>query len=189
MKPIRQSFYLEDLLVESLHVYEGLCRDLLIQYKELCDEALYPVFLFSHISYLRKKYDGYVLVGMPSSEKASRKRGFSHVEQMFQVLGMPMITLFEKEEMEEQKHATKEQRYQVRSHIHLQKQVKLPDAPILLVDDVCTTGNTLLAAAYLIQNHAYPVRALVYSCHASYVEKRRCKLIEFIDRQRYTQHK
>lgn len=187
MKKARRSFQIEGLAIESLYVYEGLCRELLIQYKELLDEALYPVFLLHDIKYLRKKYRKYTLVSMPSSKRALDKRGFHHVEQMFGILGLPMVSLFQKEEMEEQKHASIEERKAVRSHIHLLPEVSIPQGPLLLVDDVCTTGNTLLAAYELLKEHSYPVRALVFSCHASYVEIRRWKFVEFLWGRRYTQ--
>lgn len=166
------TFLLEDMPCESLYVYDGIVKEMLIQYKELMDEALFPLFLYPYLSYIRKKYRGYTLVIAPSSLSALEKRGFSHVDKMFGVLGMDMVSIFEKDEFE-QKHKSLYQRQEIEKHVHLTKE--LPNTPLLLVDDVCTTGSTLLAMYHQIHNHKYPVKALVCCCHAKYVEIRRWK--------------
>lgn len=108
----------------------------------------------------------------PSSFSALSKRGFSHVEKMFGILGMKMISPFVKDEVE-QKHKSQIERKEIEKYIHLVED--LPNSPLLLVDDICTTGSTLLAMYHQLQNHRYPVKALVCCCHAKYVEIRRWK--------------
>ena len=175
MKLAGITFSLDELRCESLYVYEGVVKDMLLQYKELMDEALYTVFLYPFMSYIRKKYRGYTLVIAPSSENAIKRRGFSHVEKMFSVLGMPMVYPFMKDDVE-QKHRSIKQRHLVKKDLRIVD--RLPDTPLLLVDDICTTGSTLSAMYEQIKNHKYPIRALVCSCHAKYVEIRRWKLFE-----------
>ncbi|MBQ7891159.1 MAG: hypothetical protein IJ359_03290 [Erysipelotrichaceae bacterium] len=172
MSIVGHSFKLETLSCESVYVYDGIMKDMLVQYKELMDEALFPVFLYPFITYIRKKYKGYTLVIVPSSNSALSKRGFSHVEKMFGIMDMKMISCFVKDEVE-QKHKSQIERKEIENHIHLVG--TLPNTPLLLIDDVCTTGSTLLAMYHQVQNHPYPVKALVCCCHAKYVEIRRWK--------------
>ena len=165
-------FVLDTLSCESLYVYEGIVKDMLVQYKELMDEALYPLFLYPWIRYIRKKYRGYTLVLAPSSLLAYKRRGFSHVEKMFSVLGMDMVCPFMKDEVE-QKHRSMSNRSRIYDEIHLVDDV--PNTPLLLVDDICTTGSTLQAMYQKLKKHPYPVKGLVCCCHAKYVEIRRWK--------------
>ena len=76
MSIVGHSFKLETLSCESVYVYYGIMKDMLVQYKELMDEALFPVFLYPFITYIRRKYRGYTLVIAPSSNSALSKRGF-----------------------------------------------------------------------------------------------------------------
>lgn len=184
MKSCYQCFKLDDLSCEGFYVYDGLVKDMLLQYKEFMDEALYPVFLFPYIRYLCHKYQGYTLVILPSSASAYRRRGFSHVEKMFSILGMSMICPFVKDEVE-QKHRSVLERRNIKEFIHLVED--LPSTPLLLVDDMCTTGSTLLAAYNLIKNHPYKLHAVVCCYHAKYVEIRRWKRFVNCLWQIYTQ--
>lgn len=178
------TFSLGGLSCESLYVYEGVVKDILIQYKELMDEALYPVFLYPYIQYLRKKYKGYSLVVVPSSDSAYKRRGFSHVEKMFGVLGLPIVNVFSKDEIV-QKKVTFKERTKIQGHIHMDG--KIPQTPLLIVDDMCTTGSTLLAVYEHLKEHPYPVKALTFCCHAKYVEIRRWKRLVIWLWELYTQ--
>ena len=49
-------FFLKDLSCVGWYVYDGMAKDVLLQYKEFMDEALFPIFLYPYRQYLRKKY-------------------------------------------------------------------------------------------------------------------------------------
>ena len=170
LKSCYNRFMVQDLSCVGWYVYDGMVKDVLLQYKEFMDEALFPVFLYPYIQYIRKRYQGYTLVILPSSEKAYQRRGFSHVEKMFSVLGMHMISPFVKDNVEQKYRSVKEREY-----IDMHLVDSLPRTPLLLVDDMCTTGSTLLAAYNLVKNHPYKVEAMVCCYHAKYVEIRRWK--------------
>ena len=177
-------FSIQDLSCIGFYVYDDVVKDMLLQYKEFMDEALYPVFMYPYIRYLRNKYRGYTLVVLPSSDSAYRRRGFSHVEKMFSILGMKMVCPFVKDEVE-QKHRSVQERKSIVEYIHLVGE--LPNTPLLLVDDMCTTGSTLLACYKLLQNHPFRIEALVCCYHAKYVEIRRWKKFVNCLWQIYTQ--
>jgi len=154
---------LEDLKCEILYLYNDAFSSYLLQYKELYDEALYPLFLAADSARLRKKYGNYTLVCPPSSEKKLAERGFHHVEKMFSVLALPIVMPFEKVDEYSQKTGGRKARKNVVSHIRRKQGVTLPDTPLLLVDDVLTTGSTLLSCYHLLQPFSREVRALAVS--------------------------
>ena len=62
---------------------------------------------------------------------------------------MNYVLIYKKKDIK-QSSATKSQRSQIKNVLSLKQLYPLPKKKILLVDDVCTTGSTLLAAKPLI---------------------------------------
>lgn len=162
--------YLKDLKCRILYEYNDAFSALLIQYKELCDEALYPVFLSPDAEKLQRRYRGYTLVCPPSSFKKRRERGFDHVEKMFSVLSLPILSPFYKVDDFSQKKGGKIARQHVGTHIRLQQDAQLPESPILLIDDVVTSGNTLLSCYELLKKEGREIEALCVSGSHTYFE-------------------
>ncbi|MBR0385359.1 MAG: hypothetical protein IJI05_02280, partial [Erysipelotrichaceae bacterium] len=94
---------IDGIRVDSLFVYEGLIREMIIQYKELSDEALFPAFMYPYIRELRKRYRGYTIVSIPSSAANNEKRGFKAVDKMYEILDLPGVEMFEKKDDYDQK--------------------------------------------------------------------------------------
>ena len=129
----------------ALYAYEGGFSECLLQYKELCDEALKPVFLMQDRNRLRRMYKGRTLVLLPSSEEKQASRGFSHLAGMFECLGLPMLEPFEKTDPVSQKKRSRTERTAMVSGIRLKSGVRIPEK-IVLADDVITTGSTMKGA-------------------------------------------
>ena len=163
MKYQKHKFKLDDLSVESFCVYDDIVKDMLIQYKELWDEALYPVFFYSIKRHIEKKYHNYSLVMIPSSSKKVEQRGFDHLSRMLEVVNLNRYEVFRKN-FHEQKHLSFEERMKNRDTM-LTQISEIPNTPILLVDDMCTTGSSLLAAYQVLKSHKYPVKALTFCYH------------------------
>ena len=145
-----------NLVPEILYKYNSTGSACLRQFKESGDEALKDVFLYRDRNRLKRKYRGWTLLLMPSTEKKRRQRGFSHLEEMYGSLGLPMLECFEKTEDTEQKGLDYEERQYI--GIRLKDQA-LPER-IVLADDVITTGATLRSALACIDRKKHRIRVL-----------------------------
>ena len=96
-----------------------------------------------------------VVVPVPASPKALRRRGFDHglelAESVAERLGLPCEPLLDRPRAKDQRDLTGAQRasnmqgrFKIATAIACARQ---PPRAVLLVDDVCTTGSTLFAAA------------------------------------------
>ena len=106
----------------GLYEYNDAFSSCLIQFKELGDEALKDVFLYPDCARLKRMYHGRTLLLLPSAAEKLEARGFSHLWEMFESIGLPMLEPFVK-----------------RDTVHLPKRV-------VLADDVITSGSTMKGA-------------------------------------------
>lgn len=137
------NFIFDGVETYCLYPYCEGFKKLLLQYKELYDEKLYSVFLFEDLKKLRKKYKGYTIVFVPSSEENYKRRGFDHLELIFKELKLPILKLFYKDGNHNQNNLNFEKRKEITKHIFALN-IDLPKK-ILLVDDVITSGSSLRA--------------------------------------------
>lgn len=144
-KRIEKRFRFEGHDAFALYAYAGGFSECLLQYKELCDEALKPVFLYPDRGLLRRMYHGRTLLLLPSSKEKEAYRGFSHLAGMFEGLDLPMMEPFEKTENISQKNRSREERAVMASAIRLKPGVRIPKK-VVLADDVITTGSTMKGA-------------------------------------------
>ena len=144
-KRIEQRYRFEGHDAFVLYAYEGGFSECLLQYKELCDEALKPAFLMPDRTLLRRMYRGRTLLLLPSSEENRTFRGFSHLKGIFEILDLPMLEPFEKTDPASQKHLHRNERAAMASGIRLKEGAALPKR-IVLADDVITTGSTMKGA-------------------------------------------
>ena len=112
LKAERKVRTIENLNIETFFDYDGLFKDLLIQYKECYDEALAPVFLYDLAEYLRFKYHGYQIAYVPSSKLKVEERGFNHLELMFKELGLKKIEGLRQIKDISQQNKGKEEKYE-----------------------------------------------------------------------------
>lgn len=136
--------------VLSIYSYDGLIKDLIYQFKGLYDYELRGVFLEYFIDELEFKYFGYTITFAPSSEEDNLKRGYNHVEEMFSFLPNKKVNLFIKKDNYKQSNVKYKERQKIVSHIDLIKENLKGIKKVLIVDDVLTSGNTLLACASLL---------------------------------------
>lgn len=166
----KQSFKIDTLILDAIYVYNDFLESLFFQLKEGRDIALQDIFLRNMNNELIKKYRGFTLVFMPSSNQKTKERGFFALEAMFKQIHLPKISLFEKNKDIKQSIQTYTKRKEISKHIVLKEGAVLPCTKILLVDDVCTSGSTLKSAYDLISHHTYEVRALVISVHPRFAK-------------------
>lgn len=148
---------LNGLKIESFYLYEEWSSKLLLQYKELWDEALAPVFLYPFQKEIQKKYKGYSLVPIPSTKEKYQQRGFSPVIKMFECCGMEVIDVLSKKRDVEQKNQRKSQRSKIEFQL---KELDFSKKKLLLIDDVVTTGSSMRAAYTLLAGKCKKIKLL-----------------------------
>ena len=168
MVPGRRKVDLGDFKVECLYIYEDLVRNMIIQYKEMFDEALFPIFLWPFAQQLRKKYRHHVIVPVPSSHSNNELRGFRAADRMFSPLQLPLEPVLEKSGGPDQKTMDLHQRSQVGKYISLKREIR--GKKILLVDDIVTTGETL-KACYRLLSPQNKVRVLCVAANRRFFER------------------
>lgn len=157
MKFKKRKFKLGGLEIESFYEYNSLFKSILLQYKECYDEMLKDVFLYKIDLYIKLKYLGYKVIYAPSSKRKIEERGFQHLVLMFEDLGFKEVKgLMVKEEVV-QEGRNLEQRKQIIENFYYEGP-KLNK--VLIIDDVCTTGSTLLGIYKAMKENAKTIKAI-----------------------------
>lgn len=159
--PIRKrKTRIEDLEVEYFYDYNSLFKSLLIQYKECFDEALSQVFLHKIKDYIKIRYFGYKILYVPSSKEKLESRGFDHLRLIFNTLGFKEVTgICQKQEMSQRGKGKRARSQMVNNYIYNGG----PQNKVLIVDDVMTTGSSLLGVYLAIKPYCKKIKALVLS--------------------------
>lgn len=159
LKVNRRMFLLEDLKCEAFYDYEAI-KSMLIQYKECYDEALAPVFTYSIAEYIRIKYHGYKIILMPSSIEKYKLRGFNHLYLIYKEIGLDIIDGLSYINEYVQEGKSKNERLKMLNNF---KYTGKPIDKLLIVDDVCTTGSSLLGAYKCLKPYCLKIKAVVLS--------------------------
>ena len=91
------------------------------------------------------------MVPIPSYKEDDERRGFNHVIEAFEVLGLKRLELLEKTAHHKQAEKNAKSRKEIRKFLEVKKQIDLSKERILLVDDIYTTGNTIRSSINLIE--------------------------------------
>lgn len=176
LKIKKRTLQMKDLKITYFGFYEGNMAEMLLQYKECMDEALKDVFLHEVKEWIRFHYHHCVFLCAPSSRKNLEKRGFQHVVSMFEQCGIPILDCFEKQTDTAQKETAFQKRAEIADILTLRKDIEIPDKRLILIDDIVTTGSTLLALQHLLKDK-HCTEALCLCIHpklfAEYDKKRR----------------
>lgn len=144
--------------MEYYYDYDSLFKTLLLQYKECYDEVLAKVFLYKIDVYIRLKYFDYKLIYVPSSKKKLEERGFNHLKLIFDSLGMKeVIGLKKKEELIQEGKSLIDRQKMIGNYYYEGEHLK----KVLIIDDISTTGSSLLAVKKALEGHYDKIKALV----------------------------
>lgn len=158
LKVNKKDVKINGLEVHTLYNYdEGLFKDFLIQYKECFDEALACTFLYGLKDYIKLKYWGYKIIFIPSSNQKNRQRGFKHLNKIFEGVKMPIIEgLSMKEELIQEGKNYMQRKKMANNYIYNGKCIN----KVLIVDDVLTTGSSVLGAYNALKPCANKIKVL-----------------------------
>lgn len=153
----RKIIEVSGLKIETFYEYDGLFRSMLLQYKECHDEALKGVFLYGIEDYINLRYFGYQLLPIPSTGTKIRQRGFDHLAGIFGNVKLPRVKgLMMKREMCQEGKSLSERREIIDNYsyngVHLNK--------VLIVDDVVTTGSSLMGVFRTIEPISKKIKVL-----------------------------
>lgn len=144
-------FKVGDVKAMALYEYSEAFRSALYQLKGCGDIELAKSFLSYFLPILKLTFHGYVIVPAPSSKSHDEQRGFNQVVQIAKPLGLPVINVLAKDEVEKQSSLSRELRLEVGKHIRLLDGSAVAGRKVLLLDDVYTTGSTVKACIRLLK--------------------------------------
>lgn len=154
----RRYIKIGDIKIETFYEYDSLFRSILLQYKECYDEALKDVFLHRLNEYIFFRYYGYEIIPIPSSRKKIQERGFDHLRLIYENVGLKINDgLIMKEDLIQQGKGMMERKRMIDNYIYTGKPIK----KALIVDDVITTGSSVVGAYNAIKSHARHIKIIV----------------------------
>lgn len=147
----KQYRQVEELSIYSWFVYDEFMEQLFFQFKEGKDIALKEVFLF----YIQKAFKRYmkhsIVVIPPSNKHKCIERGFIPLQEILSTVGIQAYEPFYKNDEYKQSDQNMKHRHQITNVLKLIDHFHLPNQDIVLVDDVCASGYTLLSAYRLLK--------------------------------------
>lgn len=153
---------LNNIEVLSIYNYDEVMHNFIYQLKGCYDYELGPIFLSRYAFELRLKYWNYYLVPIPSYYLDDERRGFNHVKAIFSPIKLKMIDCLYKAKEYKQSDHNGSGRKEIRKVLKISDNNRIKGKNILLIDDIFTTGNTLLTAIDLIkQFHPKRIKILV----------------------------
>lgn len=158
MKLKIKEFKIDNLECISFYEYDSLFKTILLQYKECYDEALSDVFLYRIDLIIGLMFLGYKVVYVPSSLSKKEKRGFDHLRLIFERMGFKAIDgLKMKKELVQEGKDLRQRREMCDNYYYDGEYID----KLLIIDDVCTTGSSLIGVYNAFKDKAKIIRALV----------------------------
>ena len=140
--------------------YDEMFKSLLLQFKECHDEALKDVFLYDLKDYINLRYFNYQILFVPSSMNKINERGFNHLELIFENIRLKRVTGLKMKDDLIQEGKDKIDRMKMLENYYYEGE-KLDR--VLVVDDVMTTGASLLGICKALDKKVSLVKLLILS--------------------------
>lgn len=136
----------------SIYEYTDFIKELIYKFKGCYDYELKDVFLSRYLIYFRLKYHGFYIVYIPSYHIEDERRGFNHVKAIFESLKLKELSILKKKMPHKQSDQSSLSRHKINDVIKIDENILLKGKKILLVDDIMTTGSTLLTSIDLLKS-------------------------------------
>lgn len=146
----------------SIFHYTNEMKEWLNRYKFYGDVTLASMFTTD----LQENYESYfkrvkIIVPIPLSDERLNERGFNQVEVLGELSGFQLTKCLKRVHTEKQSKLNRSERLSRKQVFSYCGEKKIENVPILILDDVYTTGKTVRdAAIILLQNGASEVFSL-----------------------------
>ena len=167
---VNKKAVIDGLPITMFYQYNDFFESMIFQFKEGRDIALRQVFFHECIKQLNDRYRHFTIILMPSSKEKMMERRFLPVKEMLCECKLPILEPFYKVNNHKQSLQSMETRKMIAQVIKRNPTIKIPPKPLLLVDDVCTSGSTILCAYQKLLPHRFKIEAFVLSAHPLFVE-------------------
>lgn len=132
----------------SLYEYNDFLKGVISRYKFRGDYVL-SKFLCKGLKKVIKEYD--LFVPIPLSNERLCERGFNQAEALIVEAGFTPTVVLKRTHTEKQSKKSREERIHLSNVFKIASEEEIVGKKVLLVDDIYTTGSTLLHAAILLK--------------------------------------
>ena len=162
LEPKFISFKVDHYKALTIYEYSDYIKNLIYLYKGCFDYEMREVFLNLYFKELKILYSGYIAIPIPSYKEDDETRGFNHVVEAFNYLGLKTMSIIVKTAHHKQAEKGAKKRKEINKFLALSESPDLTNKKILLVDDIYTTGSTIRSAINLIEKiHPKEIKVLV----------------------------
>ena len=166
---IEKIFYIDEVEMLVLYLYDDFFRELLYRYKGCYDIALKDAFLSNYLVKLKRKYKDYKIVCAPSYIKDDEIRGFNHIKEIAKLFELEVIDCLRKRENYKQSSKKYSERGQIQNIIRIDKSKLIGVKRVLILDDVTTTLSTIKTIIRLLPTRI-DKKVLVLSSNCRFLE-------------------
>ena len=158
----RQVYEIDGILIYVYFEYNEFLERLLFRYKEQKDIVLKDVF--SNI-FLKEWKDKYCVCIPPSSDEKRMERAFEPLMEIYN--GNVYSPLYKISAMKQSSQSFLK-RKEIKEVIYKKRFYPLVNKPIVLLDDVCTSQNTINRCIELL----HPIKVYVLAAHPLWIESK-----------------
>ncbi|MEK3992172.1 ComF family protein [Robertmurraya sp. FSL R5-0851] len=134
----------------SLYEYNDFLKGVISRYKFRGDYVL-SEFLCKGLKKVINEYD--LFVPIPLSNERLYERGFNQAEALIMEAGFTPTLVLKRAHTEKQSKKSREERIHLSNIFKLDSVKEIVGKKVLLIDDIYTTGSTLMHAGKLLKQH------------------------------------
>ncbi|WP_242520305.1 ComF family protein [Halobacillus kuroshimensis] len=139
---------------DSVFTYNAFAKELVAKWKYRGDYvAVEALETFIKEKWNVLNLNDYLTVCVPLSSERERERGFNQSGKIIEMVGKEPAHLFKRIHGEKQSKRNRRARLEAENPFSL---VKLVDQPVIIVDDIYTTGRTIRHMASLLKENGCP---------------------------------
>lgn len=142
----------------SIFTYNERMQEIIAKWKYRGDYALGGIFKNYLLDAFQERFSGIkrdaVVMPIPLSKERVKERGFNQAKALADLLPIKCVDILHRKHGEKQSKKTRMERIDSENPFFLETPI---NKPVILVDDIYTTGTTLRHAAGLLKIHGCPV--------------------------------